>query len=145
MIFDRFPAGSPAGNRSDSDLDKRLRKPDRLRFKSDFDQVRQNGKKLVGSGMLAVYMPSPDQFLKCGAVCGKKYSLSAVKRNRARRLFFESFRLLKPHFVQKIHMILVPRRPLEHYKRQEVTRELVKLLARENLLSAEAVASPPEC
>ncbi len=125
-------------------LKKRLRKPDKLRFKSEFDQVRLNGTKLVGPSMLAVYAPAPDERLRCGVICGKKYSLLAVKRNRARRLFWESFRLLKPS-LPVCHLILIPRRRMESKLRPEVTRELAGLLAGAGLIPPEVAASPPEC
>ena len=88
--------------------------------------------------MLAVYAPAPDGKLRCGVVCGKKYSLLAVKRNRARRLCWESFRLLKDR-------LLIPRRRMEEAKRPEVTRELAGLLAKAGLLPAVVADSPPEC
>jgi ribonuclease P protein component len=123
---------------------KTLRKPEKLRFKAEFDQVRLNGKKLVGTAFLAVCAPSPDGLTRCGVICSRKYSLLAVKRNRARRLLWESFRLLK-EYMPACHMILIPRRKMEKRKRQEVTRELAALLAKENQLPQEIAALPPEC
>lgn len=94
--------------------------------------------------MLAVYAPAPDETLRCGVICGKKYSLLAVKRNRARRLFWESFRLLK-EFLPTFHYVLIPRKRIEHKMRQEVTRELAGLLAKEGLIPQSVADSPPEC
>jgi len=121
-----------------------LVKADKIRFKSEFDQIRRNGTKLVGSRMLAVYAPAPDGKLRCGVVCGKKYSLLAVKRNRARRLCWESFRLLKDR-LEVCHLLLIPRRRMEEAKRPEVTRELAGLLAKAGLLPTVVADSPPEC
>ncbi len=125
-------------------LKRRLRKPDKLRFKSEFDQVRLNGVKLVGPSMLAVYAPAPDNLLRCGVICGKKYSLLSVKRNRARRLCWESFRLLKEYLPVR-HLILIPRRKMENRKRPEVTRELAGLLFQAGLIPEAVAVSPPEC
>ncbi len=94
--------------------------------------------------MLVVYAPAPDEKLRCGVVCGKKYSLLAVKRNRARRLFWESFRLLKEELAV-CHLILIPRRRMENYMRQDATRELAQLLVQAGLLDPGTAASPPEC
>jgi ribonuclease P protein component len=121
-----------------------LRKPEKLRFKAEFDQVRLNGKKLVGSAFLAVCAPSPDGMTRCGVICSRKYSLLAVKRNRARRLLWESFRLLKQN-MSVCHMILIPRRKMEFRKRQQVTAELAGMLAKEGLLPQEIADLPPEC
>lgn len=121
-----------------------LGKTDKIRFKSEFDQIRQNGVKLVGANMLLVYSPAPDDRLRCGVICGKKYSLLAVKRNRARRLLWESFRLLKGQ-TQTCHLLLIPRRQMENAMRQEVTRELARLLQKAGLLPQVIADFPPEC
>ncbi len=94
--------------------------------------------------MLAVYAPAPDNLLRCGVICGKKYSLLSVNRNRARRLCWESFRLLK-EYLPPCHLALIPRRKMADRKRQEVTRELAGLLFRAGLIPEAAVQSPPEC
>jgi ribonuclease P protein component len=120
-----------------------LCKADKLRFKSEFDQVRQDGVKYAGRFLLAVVAPAPDGLLRCGVVCGKKYSLLAVKRNRARRLLWESFRLLKAD-LGICRLILIPRRRIADVKRQEVTRELAQLLAKAGKLPDHIAASPPE-
>ena len=120
-----------------------LNKADKLRFKSEFDQVRQEGVKYAGRFLLAVVAPAPDGLLRCGVVCGKKYSLLAVKRNRARRLLWESYRLLKAD-LEICRLILIPRRKIADAKRQAVTRELAQLLVQAEKLPAHIAASPPE-
>ena len=125
-------------------MKRTLCKTDKIRFKSEFDQIRQNGEKLVGSSMLVVYAPAPDHHLRCGVICGKKYSLLAVKRNRARRLLWESFRLLKEH-IEIRHLLLIPRRRMESADRRRTTRELAGLLSRAGLLPREIADWPPEC
>ncbi len=126
-------------------LRRRLSKKDKLRFKSQFDQMKRDGEKLVGSALLVVVYPSPSGHTECGVICGKKYSLLAVRRNRARRLLWESFRLLRGEIQPPTRMVLIPRRRLGEYSRQQTTRELAKLLARRGLISAEVAESPPEC
>lgn len=125
-------------------MKRTLCKTDKIRFKSEFDQIRQNGEKLVGSSMLVVYAPAPDKRLRCGVICGKKYSLLAVKRNRARRLLWESFRLLRES-IEIRHLLLIPRRRMEKADRRQVTRELAGLLARAGLLPQKIADLPPEC
>lgn len=122
---------------------KRLCKSDKLRLFTEFSRVKQHGGEAVGRLLLLKAAPSTDGALRCGVICGRKFSLSAVKRNRARRLLWESFRLLKPH-VKAAHLVLIPRRRLLDCKRQAATKELAMLLARMDLLSSEIAASPPE-
>lgn len=124
-------------------LKKTLRKPDKLRFKSEFERVRADGTKLVGPSMLLVYAAAPDSSLRCGVICGRKYSLLAVKRNRARRLLWESFRILRGT-LPPVWMILIPRNRMKHRKRQEVTEEMTELLVKAKLIPSGA-ALPPEC
>lgn len=132
------------GLRWNRTVKKSLCKADKIRFKSEFDRIREDGRKLVGSGMLAVYAPAPDGKLRCGVICGKKYSLLAVKRNRARRLLWESFRLLKDR-IGTCHLLLIPRRRMEEANRRQVTQELLSLLAKGGVVPKELAGSPPEC
>ncbi|MGE4564743.1 MAG: ribonuclease P protein component [Victivallaceae bacterium] len=137
------PAEVPEAFRTRSGV-KTLRKAEKLRFKSEFDLVRGQGTKFVGKGMLAVVAPSPDGLCRCGVICGKKYSLLSVERNRARRLLWESFRLLKSEMTP-CHLVLIPRRLMADWKRPQATREMAVLLGRAKVLSREFVESPPEC
>jgi ribonuclease P protein component len=104
-----------------------LKRTDMLRLKSEFDQVRNNGTKYVGRYMLLVTSPPPDNKLRFGIICGKKYSRKAVLRNRARRLLKEAFRLLKNR-VEPVHCILIARVAIKHAKMQEVQQDMLKLL-----------------
>lgn len=113
----------------------KLDKRDKLFLKSDFDFVRQNGVKSVSPGILVV--TAPGERLRCGVVCGKKYSLLSVVRNRARRLLWESFRLLKPE-ISPCTMILIPRKKMLSYKGQQVTAELAEILKEQKLMPQDA-------
>ena len=123
---------------------KSLCKSDKLRCKAEFDQVRRDGRKQVGRGMLVVTAPAPDGLRRCGVVCGKKYSLNAVDRNRARRLLWESFRLLKPE-IAVCRLVLIPRRNMLGWKRGQVTQELARLLVQAGALPQTVADTPPEC
>jgi len=113
-----------------------LRKDEKLRTKAEFDQVRRDGRKYVGHGFLLVSAPAPDGKLKCGVICSRRYSKLAVRRNRARRLLFEAFRLLKPE-CKAIRMILIPRMGMQKYALAETLAEMRKLMQQ-----AEVVLSP---
>jgi ribonuclease P protein component len=113
-------------------LKKSLTSVDKLRLKSEFDYVRENGVKYVGNCLLLVAAPSPDNNLRCGVICGKKYNKSAVKRNRARRLLWESFRLLKAE-ISPGHLLMIPRQKIAALKQPEVEKQLKQLLIKAGL------------
>ncbi len=94
-----------------------------LRLKSEFDYLRGSGRKTVARSFVLIAAPSPDGSLRCGVVCSKKYSLLAVRRNRARRLLYESFRLLHDEFAPA-WILLIPRAQIAERKCQEVIQEM---------------------
>ena len=106
-------------------LKKTLKKEDKLKLKSEFENVRIHGEKIVSKGFLTVVAKSFDGIsnVRCGVICSRKYSLLAVRRNRARRLLFESFRLLK-HEIQPCHIVLIPRKRMQDYKLADTMAEL---------------------
>ena len=114
----------------------RLGKKDKLRFKSQFDQVRREGVKIASPGIVAIVAPSPEGRLECGVICSKKYSLLSVVRNRARRLLWESFRMLKPE-ISVCRILLIPRRRMMGYDRMQAAAELAELLVKQNVLAPE--------
>jgi len=121
----------------------RLKKREKLRFKTQFEQIRRDGIKGVAPGMVAVVAPSPENRLECGVICSKKYSLLAVVRNRARRLMWESFRMLKPG-LSPCRILLIPRRKMQKYSRMEATAELAGILAELQVLAKQDIHSPQE-
>ena len=118
-----------------------LSKSDKLVYKSQFDQVRREGKKVAGPGLVAAVAPCSQ--IGCGVVCSKKFSLLAVERNRARRILWESFRILKP-LLPPCRLVLIPRQRLKTYKRQQATAELAQLLAKQGVISKEKADSLQE-
>ena len=131
----------PAG---DARVRLRLRKQDKIHLKSQFDQIRRDGKKFLAPGVVAVVAPSPTGRLECGVICSKKYSLLSVTRNRARRLLWESFRMLKPDLAVS-RILLIPRKRMLKYDRVQTTKEIAVMLAEAGILSAEAAVSPRGC
>ena len=122
----------------------RLHKRDRIHLKAQFDQVRRDGVKQVGPAIVAVVAPSPSGRVECGVICSKHYSLLSVTRNRARRLLWESFRMLKPDLAP-CRIVLIPRRKLMKYDRIRTTLELAGLLAAGQVISPERAAAPHGC
>lgn len=111
-------------------LKKTLKKEDKLKLKSEFENVRFNGEKIVSKGFLTVVAKSFEGLtnVRCGVICSRKYSVLAVRRNRARRLLFESFRLLK-NDIQPCHIVLIPRKRMMNYKLDDTISELKNSLS----------------
>ena len=126
-------SATPAGADCRSDIRFRLKKREKLRFKSQFDQIRCDGVKSVAPGMVVVVAPSPENRLECGVICSKKYSLLAVVRNRARRLVWESFRMLKP-MIKPCRLVFIPRQRIKTAKCADVQREMQKLLKKLDMI-----------
>jgi ribonuclease P protein component len=117
-------------------LKKTLNKCDKLRLRSEFEHVRESGNKKVGRFVVLVTATAPDGKLRCGVVCNRRYSVRAVIRNRARRLLWESFRLLKAQIVP-CHMTLIVRAAMAGRKQFEVQKELFRLLKDANRIRAD--------
>jgi len=103
-----------------------------LKLKSEFDYLRSAGRKTVARTFVFVAAPSLDGSLRCGVICSKKFSLLAVRRNRARRLLYESFRLLEDN-ISPVWLLLIPRSTIMERKCQDVAAELEKTLMKAGL------------
>jgi len=114
-------------------LKKTLVSADKLKLKSEFDYLRENGTKLVGRNFLLVHAPTPDEKTRWGVICSRKFDKRAVVRNRARRLLWESFRHLKSR-IKPCHVVLIPRRLISKQKQQDVEKEMKYLLKKGDLL-----------
>ncbi|MDD3118839.1 MAG: ribonuclease P protein component [Victivallales bacterium] len=110
-------------------LKKTVKPYNRLRLGSEFAYVRKKGHKQVGRLMILVIAAAPDAGLKTGVVCGRKFSSRAVDRNRARRLVWESFRLLKTE-IEPCHMVVIPRKAIAGCRQPQVQKEMEYLLRR---------------
>lgn len=77
--------------------------------------------------MIMVMTRDPGNTLKCGVVCGRKFSKKAVVRNRVRRIVWEAFRLIKTE-IEPCHMVIIPRKMMIDAKRQMVESEMKYLL-----------------
>ena len=64
----------------------------RLLAKRDFDRVFEAGRKAFARGLVVYVLESPTGEARLGLVTSRKYG-NAVRRNRARRLLREAFRL----------------------------------------------------
>lgn len=74
-------------------LSLRLTKNDRLRKPVEFQRVYAGGERIKGRFMTAFFMPSETSFQRIGITASRKAVGNSVKRNRAKRLLRETFRL----------------------------------------------------
>ena len=76
---------------------------------------------------MAAVTASENGKLQAGVICGRKFCTKAVVRNRARRLVWESFRLLKLS-INPARVVFIPRQRIKQAKCADVMREMEKLL-----------------
>lgn len=105
-----------------------------LRLRSEFNYLRQSGRKIVTRAMIFITAESPDGSLRCGVICSRKFSKLAVKRNRARRLLYESFRLVQPE-MKRCWILMIPRYSIMSMKCQDVVHEMNTAAAKAGLLA----------
>jgi ribonuclease P protein component len=70
----------------------RFRREQRLLHKADFDRVFAQGRRVFARGLVLHALPSPTGRARLGLVTSRRFG-DAVRRNRARRLVREAFRL----------------------------------------------------
>ena len=119
-------------------LKQTLTEQDKLKLKSDFMLVREKGRREAGPYAVLLYLPPqeaplPEETVKCGIICSRRFDRRAVKRNRARRLLWESFRLMKPRIVP-CRMIFIPRREILNARMQDVAARMELMFARAGIL-----------
>ena len=88
-----------------------LPKANRLKHKTDFARVLENGSKVRTAHLLFFVTPSPTEQFRLGVVVSKKVSKKAVTRNGIRRVLSEIFRPSLPTLPPSDVVILVSRDP----------------------------------
>ena len=107
-----------------------LRKENKLKNKSDFDFVKENGRRFSNSFYTLLAVSGPEQVpdgVRFGVICSRKFHKRAVVRNRARRIISEAFRLMKPRMTP-CRIIVIPRKPIFHATMPEVREKLEQSL-----------------
>jgi len=107
----------------------------KLKLKSEFDAVKKNGRRVTTRYFTALV--SGREFgisRKCGVICSRKFDKRAVRRNRARRLVRESFRLLQNE-IAPCGIVVIPRREILQAKMQDVKAVLAKALAKAGVMT----------
>ena len=95
-----------------------------------FTRMYRAGKSLVSPTIVLYYHKRPKQrFNRIGVTTSKKVG-SAVKRNRARRVILESYRLLEPGLETGYTFVIVARGKAADVKMQVVMDDLRRLLSK---------------
>lgn len=114
-------------------LRHRLLKSDKITLKADFNAVKESGRSAAGTLLVAATAAAENGRLQAGVICGRKFCTKAVVRNRARRLVWESFRMLKPR-LKPCRLVFIPRQRIKQSQCADVMREMEKLLKKLQLI-----------
>ena len=118
------------------ELKQSSKKRGRLTLKSEFAAVREQGRKQVSFLTVMLYArpdPSdPEPVPKCGVICSRKFDKRAVRRNRARRLLHEAFRIIRPELMP-CRIIFIPRRAILDQKMPAVAMQMRSMLEKAGL------------
>ncbi|MBI4777657.1 ribonuclease P protein component [Candidatus Desantisbacteria bacterium] len=130
-------------------IDYGLPKTQRLLQLSEFNAVYSRGIAYHHRFFVLFVLkvaPSPETTLgqtqgsaptrRVGIVAGKKVG-GAVRRNRAKRLLREAYRLNKNKFIQGLDIVLVAKRMLPDLTFHEVEKNLLYIFKKANILNTE--------
>ena len=94
-----------------------------LRRKSDFSQIYKRGKSVGDRYVVLFYRKNHLSYNRLAYLASKKVG-NSVKRNRARRLFKESFRLSKINIPEGYDFIIIARNTITNAKCEDVRKSL---------------------
>ncbi|MBI2471998.1 MAG: ribonuclease P protein component [Planctomycetes bacterium] len=113
-------------------MDFQFTKAERLTRKKEFERVFEEGKVLKNDKVVFYVAPNDFQQSRLGLVVSKKVG-NAVRRNRAKRLLREAYRLNKHLLKMHVDIIAIPRHPFSSdLKLSEVEGGFEKLLLQIN-------------
>ena len=115
----------------------------RLVRPGDFSRTFREGVRVRGAVMLVVARANDSPMSRLGLSVGRVIWKSAVKRNRVRRIFRESFRLGYADLPAGFDYVLVPARPKLEPELAATQKELVELAQRAARRWPEHVARGP--
>lgn len=99
----------------------------RLRNRWQLDLMRERGVKSAGRHcVLIVLQAPPDGMRRAAFLISRKYSLLAVDRNRARRLFREVYRRLFA-VLPPVWLLFIPRQRMKNARMDDILGEVREL------------------
>lgn len=107
----------------------------RLLRSADFDRLRSNGRRIGTQNLSAQIAPNTSATARLGFAVSRRYSKSAVRRNRFKRLGRESFRHALAH-LPAVDIVLIPRATADQQDNASLRAELERLWQRIAALNA---------
>lgn len=98
----------------------------RLRKAKDFQQVRESGFRINCGSFIAILRKNALGVNRFGVIASSKVG-NAVKRNRAKRIFREIFRLNQQHLGESIDIVIIVRYNFEDYGFKDLTARFLRL------------------
>ncbi|MCK5803973.1 MAG: ribonuclease P protein component [Lentisphaeria bacterium] len=98
-----------------------------MRTRAQLSHVRAHGTRFVGRRTVLSVAESPDGRGRAVFIISRRYSRKAVVRNRARRLFREVYRLLRPR-LRPVWVVFIPRYRMPGATLQNVLDEATEAL-----------------
>ena len=96
----------------------------RLNHRRQIELVKGRGTGTAGRYAVVVILKTPpDGMRRAAFLISRRFSLLSVERNRARRLFRETYRLLFER-LDTSWILFIPRRAIKRASQQEVQREV---------------------
>lgn len=121
-------------------LNFRLPKTERLRKAAEFRRVYAEGKRFDGRFMTVFILPSESDFQRLGITASKKISNRAWKRNRAKRLLREAFRLSRAELGElntKFDWVVNARRSLLNVKLEKPLAEFRQIVTKVKIFESQ--------
>lgn len=102
-------------------------KDERLRYSREFNRVRAEGRKVSSQNFSVFYLENRKECSRIGIGIRKRVA-NSPRRNRAKRLIREFFRLNKHRLPKGLDLFILPKKDIADLKYSEVERELGELL-----------------
>ncbi|HUS59176.1 MAG TPA: ribonuclease P protein component [Planctomycetota bacterium] len=106
-----------------------LSRHERIGSRTDFDLVFREGRRLSEGAVLARYVPNGRPFTRMAVAVPGRLG-NATKRNRARRMLKEAYRLHKHEMPPGIDIIFLPGRAWKSPPLAELEAAMKKIAAR---------------
>jgi ribonuclease P protein component len=103
-----------------------------LRRQKDFDRLYKKGRSFGSKHLVLIFRPNGLAYNRLGFLASKKVG-NSVKRNRARRLMKESFRLYGGGIPEGNDILFIARVGIDESKQQDVQRSLAGVLKKSGL------------
>ena len=110
-----------------------LPKRERLQHCYQFRQAYEQGRKLTGRFLVLYAVKNPSVSGALGVVTSRKIG-GAVKRNRARRLLRESYRLHKNKLKDGLQIVMVARSAIDGKAFAEVENDVLRVFGTAGIL-----------